>query len=339
MTAKSKGNILEDLVAMMHEVPGVVVEKRKKLPALRSRKKRYREIDILITANAAGYKVQFGISCKNEKKPLKTSAVDNLVRILKETGIPVQHGILVSANGYTRDALDAAKVEGIKTLVFEGLSSDRLRQVINAAIQSMVFLLITQTVFSLLPYVEERFSDHPRFISATMDKVDEPSATDLFSCMVWLWMNDAIPATIGDHFISLSPMRDEATWHVMATVTVTGFTASIPGTFSHSVLSDAEAGGIERLRISAKFDEIKGPLTLEPVASEEALSAIIYKEPMSLVTRVRVPRLVTSVGYWPPSEEAAEKVKALIDAGKPVTFDDIESSNLADAWRFGERKW
>jgi hypothetical protein len=33
MTAKRKGDILEDLVAMMHEVPGVVVEKRKKLPS------------------------------------------------------------------------------------------------------------------------------------------------------------------------------------------------------------------------------------------------------------------------------------------------------------------
>jgi hypothetical protein len=151
-------------------------------------------------------------------------------------------------------------------------------------------------------------------------------------------MNGAVPATIGDHIISLSPVRDEATWHVMATVTVIGFTASVPGTFNHSVLKNAEAGSLERLRISAKFDEIKGPLTLQPVTSEEALSAIIHTEPMSLVTRVRVPRLVTSVGYWPPSEEAAAKVKALIDAGKPVTFHDIESSNLADAWRFGERK-
>jgi hypothetical protein len=123
----------------------------------------------------------------------------------------------------------------------------------------------------------------------------------------------------------------------MATVTVTGFAAAVPGTFSHGVLKNAEAGSIERLRISAKFDEIKGPLTLEPITSEEALSAIVHKEPMSLVTRVRVPRLVTSVGYWPPSEETARKVKAMVDAGKPVTFEDIESSNLADAWCFGKR--
>jgi hypothetical protein len=35
MSNKIKGNILEDLVAMMHETPGVLVEKRKKLPVVR----------------------------------------------------------------------------------------------------------------------------------------------------------------------------------------------------------------------------------------------------------------------------------------------------------------
>jgi hypothetical protein len=49
------------------------------------------------------------------------------------------------------------------------------------------------------------------------------------------------------------------------------------------------------------------------------------------------PRMVTSVGYWPSNEEAMQKAKALFDAGRPVTFEDIESSNLADAWRFGKR--
>jgi hypothetical protein len=122
----------------------------------------------------------------------------------------------------------------------------------------------------------------------------------------------------------------------MATVTVTGLIASVPSTFNQSILRNAEVGQIERLRISAKFEEIKGPLTLEPVASEEALSAIAQKQPMSLVTRVRVPRLVTDFGHWPPSEEAMQKAKALFDAGKPVTFEDIVTSNLANAWQIGK---
>ena len=337
MTAKRKGDILEDLVAMMHKVPGVVVEKRKKLPVLLSKTGRRREIDVLITSDVVGYPVRFGIGCKNEAKLLDTAAVDSFVRILKEVSIPVQQGILVSAKGYTRDAQDAAKLCGIRTLVFEGLNADRLGQEISAAIQSMVFLLITQTNLSLFPYVGGKIEDDPQFVNAVLDTMDEPSAPQLFTCLSWLWMHGAIPATIGEHTVNIKPKNADATWHVVGDVTVTGLIASVPGTFSRSILKNTDAGEIERLRVSAKFAEIKGPLTLEPVNSEEALSAMVHKEPMSLVTRIRVPRMVTSVGYWPPNEEAVQKAKALFDAGKPVTFEDIESSNLADAWRFRKR--
>jgi hypothetical protein len=110
--------------------------------------------------------------------------------------------------------------------------------------------------------------------------------------------------------------------------------ASAPGTFSHSILKDTEAGKIDRVHISAAFDKIKGPLTLEPVNSEEVLADIHKKERMAVVMRVRVPRIVSDVGYWPPTAQAAQKAKALLDAGKPVTFEDMESTNIMDAWRF-----
>ena len=139
---------------MMHEMPGVFVEKRKKLPVLHSKTGRRREIDVLITSSVAGYPVRLGLGCKNEAKALDTPVVDGFIRILEEIGIPVQQGILVSASGYTADAKDAAKTRGIKTLVFEGLGADRLRQEISAAIQSTVFLLITQTAFNMFPTLE-----------------------------------------------------------------------------------------------------------------------------------------------------------------------------------------
>jgi hypothetical protein len=54
VTAKTKGNILEDLVAMMHEAPGVLVEKRMKLPVIHGKKTRTREVDVLITSDVVG---------------------------------------------------------------------------------------------------------------------------------------------------------------------------------------------------------------------------------------------------------------------------------------------
>lgn len=310
MTAKRKGDILEDLVAMMHEVPGVVVKKRKKLPVLQSTTGRRREIDILITSNVAGYPVHLGIGCKNEAKPLDTAAVDNFVRILTEVGIPVQQGILVSTKGYPRDAQDAAKLCGIRTLIFDGLSADRLGQEVNAALQSIVFLLVTQTNLNMLPYVEERFCDIPNSACAVLDSENEPPLTQLFSCLSQLWISGAFPATIGDHLFNIQPKSAKATWHAVGTLTVTGLIASVPGTFIRSILKNTEAGAIEKLKVSVKFEKVKGSLELEPVRSEEALSEIHKKALLAVVTRVRVPRIVTSVGYWPPTEEAVQKASS-----------------------------
>jgi hypothetical protein len=57
-----KGNILEDLVATMHEMPGVLVEKRKKFRVVRGNSKRNREIDVLITSHVAGYERGNGVN-------------------------------------------------------------------------------------------------------------------------------------------------------------------------------------------------------------------------------------------------------------------------------------
>lgn len=334
MSNKIKGNILEDLVAMMHEVPGVRVEKRRKLPVLRSKTKRKREIDVLITSSVAGYKVQIALGCKNEATALKTSAVDNFVGILNDVGIPIQQGILVSANGYTRDAQDAADAHGLRTLVFEGLSADRLGQEINAALKAVVYLLVSQFNLSMLPYVEDGWVDDGRFITAVLDRDDEPPVTQILTSVWELWVSGKIPDTIGDHLICLAPKKLDATWMAVGAVTVTGWMASAPGVVSQSVLKDTKAGTIDRVHVSAKFEEIKGPLTLEPVNSEEALADIVKKERTSLVIRVRVPRIVSDVGYWPPTIETAQKVKAMLDAGTPVTFEGMEGTNIMDAWRF-----
>ena len=109
MTSKKKGDLLEDLVALMHVEPGVTIRKRVKLPVLHSKRCRKREIDILLTTQAAGYEVRLAIGCKNEKSKLDVNAVDNFSCILSEVGVPLQHGILVSVNGFTCDALDSAQ--------------------------------------------------------------------------------------------------------------------------------------------------------------------------------------------------------------------------------------
>jgi hypothetical protein len=189
----------------------------------------------------------------------------------------------------------------------KGSTSIRLGREINAALKSIVYLLISQFTINIFSYVPGPPDNDPRFINAVLDRDDEPPATQIMRGLWKLWMSGAIPATIGEHSICLKPKNTEAKWLVICDVTVTGWMASVPGTFSHSILKDTEIGKIDRVHISAKFDEIKGPLTLEPVSSEEALADIPKKERMAVVMRVRVPRIVSNLGYWPPTAEAIER--------------------------------
>ncbi|VIO68828.1 hypothetical protein CI1B_23780 [Bradyrhizobium ivorense] len=334
MSNKIKGRLLEDLVAMLHAAPGVTVETRRKLPVIRGNRKRKREVDVLITADVAGYPVHIAIGCKNESKPLDTDAVDNFAGILEDTGIPLQQGILVSAKGYTADARDAAAARRIRTLVFEGLNVDRLSQEINAALKAVVYLLVSQFNLSMLPYVPEGWKDDGLFITVVLDRLDEPPITEILNAIWFLWVSEKIPASIGEHLVRLAPKNPDATWIAVGAVTVTGWMASAPGIVKHGILRDAQAGTIDRVHIAATFEETKGPLTLEPVTSEKALADIVEKQRNSLVMRIRVPRIVSDVGYWPPTVAAMNKAKALFDAGKKITFEDMEDTNIMDAWRF-----
>lgn len=73
-----KGKIAEMIVAAMHDRPGICVEQNKKLSSNRD-PRRKREVDVLITAMAAGYPVRIAIECKNYKKSIDIQRIDEYV--------------------------------------------------------------------------------------------------------------------------------------------------------------------------------------------------------------------------------------------------------------------
>ena len=64
-----KGKVVERITAMMHEVPGVRVERNVSLPSTVG-SGRTREFDVLLTSQVAGYGVRFAFECKNYANPL-----------------------------------------------------------------------------------------------------------------------------------------------------------------------------------------------------------------------------------------------------------------------------
>ena len=99
-----KGKLVEAVVAMLHDMPGVKVERNVLLPPVHGDQTRKREIDVLLTATVAGYPVRIAFSCKNESKKIEPGKIDEFIGELDDVGIPPQHGIFVCVNGYTRGA-------------------------------------------------------------------------------------------------------------------------------------------------------------------------------------------------------------------------------------------
>ena len=64
------GKLVEAIVAMLHDMPGVKVERNVFLPPVHGDQTRKREIDVLLTANVADYPVRIAFSCKNESKKI-----------------------------------------------------------------------------------------------------------------------------------------------------------------------------------------------------------------------------------------------------------------------------
>jgi hypothetical protein len=52
---KERGDLLEDIVASLHEFPGILVRKRVRLPVPSSTRGRKREVDVLLSQEIAGY--------------------------------------------------------------------------------------------------------------------------------------------------------------------------------------------------------------------------------------------------------------------------------------------
>src|SRR5713101_2183236 len=126
-TSKERGDLLEDVVAALHEFPTIETQKRVFLPVIDSGSVRTREIDVLLLSNVAGYPVRIAIECKNEKDPVGIQRIDEFLGKLNDVGIPPSHAVFVSPVGYTGPALERAAKAGIRTLQLDGLTQDRTR--------------------------------------------------------------------------------------------------------------------------------------------------------------------------------------------------------------------
>ncbi len=196
----SKGKIVERIAAMMHKQSGLKVERNVRLPSRRNRKRR-REVDVLLTGKVAGYPIRLAIECKNEGDPIGVEKIDSFIGKLQQVGIPTQHGIYVSASGYTQGAIDRALEDGISPLILNGLTEDRLSATVHEALQSIVYLFL-----EVEGWDEEYFPDPFINPSHAMPYFYDESGTmcgHIYDLIWHQWKLRQVPNVLGKHAIKL----------------------------------------------------------------------------------------------------------------------------------------
>jgi hypothetical protein len=344
-SSRAKGNIVEQIVASMHDTPGVSIETNVLLLALDGTGRK-REIDVLISTQVAGYPVRVAIECKNENKPVGIEEIDEFIGKLQDIGIPLQHGVFVSASGYAGNAAVRAQRAGIKALVLKDITST-LPFLVREAFQSLIYLLATVTGMNVRSSVREGNTSEILFF-----RNEKGELVGAVPDLIWQdWKNGKIPPSLGNHTIKLTLPEN---WHqivagqtatvyeISATVKVTGHVISFPGTVQQYSLINALSEEAERFQLQAKFDPPSGRYPVDMFDSEKDLQRHLDQMgPLRLsIGRFRIPRVVFNNIFWPPSKSSVEKMAAFVkdfEAGKgtslqTITFSEIEGDDLSKAW-------
>jgi len=344
-STRSKGDFVEEVIANMHETPGVKVDRNIFLPAQDGG--RTREIDVLLTSQVANYPVHIAIECKNEKKSVGIEEIDEFIGKLQDVNIPVQHGIFVSASGYTSGAAKRARKAGLKPLVLRDITK-QFPDVVQQAFQSIVYLLASVSRFQIVNNIKhvERSSEILQFRDVDGNLVG--SIADL----AWdAWRSGNIPEIIGTHEIKLT-LPDG--WHqviagqvakvesISVTVKVVGCVITLTGKVSHMSLIDLVERKTERNQIKATFEEPSEPVPVQNLSSEEDLKEFLKLRKGMVLTlgRIRIPRIVWEGIYWPPSKESMKKITTLLEEyqkgnipdPRPFKISEIEGDDLSQAW-------
>jgi hypothetical protein len=347
-----KKRVLERIAAELHSLPNVKVELNKWLPSLINPAQK-REIDVLLTVSPVGYEMRIAIECRNLSGRIEAKDIGEFADKLNQVGIQTQGCIFVSASGYRRGAKTRARELGITLLTPLGLTADRLAIAVEEGFQTIVFLqaVVTEwTTYNDLPIA--RYSE----LSLSEQELIYDENGNLLGYqfdLIWeKWRYEGIPpSSIGEHLVKLDirpgwyqlfkgekvPIRGAT-----AKVLVRGLVISIRGNVEHISLWDALTEKLEKYRLKVTFDPSIRTFPVTILSTEEDFRAFLNQPRVfHIVWRLtRLPRLLTRMGYWPPSKRAVQNIKNLMGAfergeipdPRPIHNKDIEGTDLSAVW-------
>jgi tetratricopeptide (TPR) repeat protein len=355
-SAKAKGNtkkgrLLEETVARMYKSPRLVVERNAKLLPLKGKRRRGRDIDLLLSSRVISKLARQAIECKNLGKKIGVGKIDEFVGKLTHVGIPHEHGIFIAAGTYTKDAIDRAWPDGIKLLTLTGLTENRLGHVISEAFQFNVFYLAQVTGVTVTNEVDK--IENGGELLLFFDNDDNLCGT--IADLIWNRWQEGEPGMVaGEHRLTLHVPdgwhqkvngKREPVLSIHATVHVWALTLQFSGEVTDHALINAADGALEKRQINASFDIPRSNGTiyqLQAFDSEAKLnSAINARGHVRLATRLPFPR-IEWLGrfFYPLSARVAQILKQNADdydsgrvtALSEITVSETEGTDLRSMW-------
>jgi hypothetical protein len=224
----------------------------------------------------------------------------------------------VTANRYTKGAVERAGKAGIRPLMLTGLTTDRLAAHIQTAFQSIVYLLLVIGEMRVICDVAE--TRGPAEILVFYNEARKKCGSVPF--LVWKrWLDGSIPSSIGQHKIDLEIPPDwflivddkiEPIVSVNVTVDIKGLLISLAGEASQHALISAIDKKVEKMHVNAEFNTSNAKYPVRTFNTEADLDKyfIDTQASVKVTTRERLPRIRLGHFYLPPSERVARTISA-----------------------------
>jgi hypothetical protein len=339
-TGKAKGDFLEDLVALLHELPDCKVERRVRVP-VPTDPSQSREIDVLLTGTGLGYPLRRAIECKNWLAKVDVETIEAFLSKLRDVEIPAPLSIFASASGYTRGAIRRGAKDGLRLLEVTGLSDDRLSSATEKAFQYLVYLL---------PIVEsvQQFGDRSgsKLVIACLRYQDPKTGRTRYALdNLWKkWLQEEGLRALGLHHIRFELPQDPALFGegeaveprtVFFGLKVAAAVVELKGAAISNALVNAKTGEVEKHRLRFDFSpRISRVKVLDSDTEVQNFLTASGATPKLVISNIPLPRLIYQPLYWPPSAASLHRANELQARGEVLTFENVEGGDLNQAWNF-----
>lgn len=331
----AKGRLFETIVAGMYNEPDVKVKQNVFLDARcrGDKKRKKREIDILISGQIAGQPVRIAVECKNWAKKIGSPEIDSFIGKLGDVGIPI--GIYVSASGYTSDAIEYAKEKGISTLILKEITKEAVTETILKAAKSLVYLLLIIKSICLTNEYDKPMDGYAAILYDS-----EHSKYTTVPDIIWNeWRSDRIPCQLGmyhiefeipDYYKQFFDNKIISLFSFSAEVQVVSLVVTEYGECKKHILIDAVNDKLRKSQINVKFDRTENIIPVNIILTEDELAEISNQSNSINLTigRFRLPKIIVGSCYWPPSERVYKKITDLMKTYSSGKITDPRPFNL-----------